>query len=134
MTSYERNPVNPSTTMHHPRVHLIPRAPTSGFGCSLSDTERKLLKETTFDAFDISSRDFDFEEIFIFDEPQKKLTSVVEVSSPTGEQDRSNFSFSYYASAVAAKNEMSKQEGATTRASRGIGNLKEKSMLRRKKG
>jgi hypothetical protein len=76
---------------------------------------RELLKKTTFDTFDISSRDFDFEEVFIFDEPQKKLTSVVEVSIPARERDGSNFSFSYYASGVAARNERSKQEGATTR-------------------
>jgi len=114
MASCERKPVNASTTRHPSRVHLTPRAGKSNFGSSLSDTEREPQK-TTSDASDVSLRDFDFEEIFIFDEPQKKLTSVVEVSIPAWERDWSNFSFSYYATGVAARNEMSKYEGATTR-------------------
>jgi len=92
--------------MQHPYVHLVLRVPTSNnFGCSLCDTESDLTK-ATFDAFDISSRDFDFEEIFIFNE--KKLTGVIEASSPTQEQDQSSFSFSYYASAMTVRNEAAK--------------------------
>ncbi|EXJ59429.1 uncharacterized protein A1O5_12054 [Cladophialophora psammophila CBS 110553] len=74
--------------------------------------ERELLKKTIPDTADVSAGDFDFEELFIYDEPQKKFTGVVEASIPTRERDRSNFSFSYYASGMGARNEMSrKKEG-----------------------
>jgi len=43
---------------------------------------RTVLQKATSDKSDILFRDFDFEEIFLFDEPQKKLASVVEVSIP----------------------------------------------------
>lgn len=49
----------------------------------------------------MSSKDFDFEDVFTYDKPQRKLKSVVEVSSPT--RDWSNFSFSHYQSAVSMR-------------------------------
>ncbi|KAK5954229.1 hypothetical protein OHC33_004802 [Knufia fluminis] len=67
----------------------------------MSPSDIELLANTSFDAKDISSKDFDFEDVFTYDKPQRKLKSVVEVSSPT--RDWSNFSFSHYESAVAMR-------------------------------
>jgi len=59
---------------------------------------------------DLSSKDFDFEDIFTYDKPQKKLRrGVVEVSSPNRtERDWSSFSFSHYSAAVGVRNKVNK--------------------------
>ncbi|KIW87015.1 uncharacterized protein Z519_12312 [Cladophialophora bantiana CBS 173.52] len=110
MALHKMNAVNASTTKHHPGIHRLPYGGASSLSSSPSNMESELLKKTTPDTADASAGDFDFEELFICDEPQKKLKSVVEVSIPTRERDRSNFSFSYYASGRGAGNEMSKNE------------------------
>jgi hypothetical protein len=111
MAPYERKAVNASTITYHPRVHLMPHRGASSFGSSRSDTERERLQKTTTDASDASSGDFDFEDIFIYDEPQKKVTNVDEVMGPARGREWSDFSFSRYASGTAARHEMTKQKG-----------------------
>jgi hypothetical protein len=89
---------------------LVPYARTASFDISLSEADRVLVDEaaTKFDALDLSSKDFDFDEIFTYDKPQRKLTKgVVEVSSPTRTQrDWSSFSFSHYSAAMNARNKV----------------------------
>jgi hypothetical protein len=90
----------------------VPYARTASFDISFSDAERELMNKANFDALDLSSQDFDFEDIFTYDKPQKKLTKVVEVSSPTRDhRDWSNFSFSHYSAAVNARNKVNKRTG-----------------------
>ena len=76
----------------------------------MSEAERQLVDQaaTRYDALDLSSKDFDFDEIFTYDKPQKKLRQgVVEVSSPTRTQrDWSSFSFSHYSAALGARNKV----------------------------
>jgi hypothetical protein len=103
MAPYERQPVHASTIKHHPGVPQIRSAGASSFDSSLSDTERVALQKATIDASSASSEDFDFEDIFIYDEPQKKLTNVTEVTTPAGGREWSNFSFSHYAPGMAAR-------------------------------
>ena len=55
---------------------------------------------------DVGTRDFDFEDIFTYDKPQKKLSRCVEVSSPSKERDWSSFSFSHYTPAMAARSKV----------------------------
>ncbi|ETI27639.1 hypothetical protein G647_00088 [Cladophialophora carrionii CBS 160.54] len=100
----------PTTPGSSPRVQLVPYARTASFDISLSEAERELVDKmaTQFDALDLSSKDFDFDEIFTYDKPQRKLTKgVVEVSSPTRTQrDWSSFSFSHYSAAMNARNKV----------------------------
>lgn len=92
---------NPSPTLASPRVQLLPHSRTSSYDAAMSPSDIELLANTSFDAKDISSKDFDFEDVFTYDKPQRKLKSVVEVSSPT--RDWSSFSSSHYESAVAMR-------------------------------
>lgn len=93
---------NISTTSHFSstsaRVQLIPHARHPSYDAALSPSDIDLLDNTNFDSKDMSSKDFDFEDVFTYDKPQRKLKSVVEVSSPT--RDWSNYSFTHYQSAV----------------------------------
>ncbi|OAL35704.1 hypothetical protein AYO20_05085 [Fonsecaea nubica] len=110
------NPISPHVS---PKVQLVPYARTASFDISLSDAERELLDKasTNFDALDLSSKDFDFEDIFTYDKPQKKLNRVVEVSRPTRDyRDWSSFSFSHYSAAVNTRQKVNK-------AKSGIGEL-----------
>lgn len=101
-----------------PKVQLVPYARAASFEASFSDAERELLDKASFDALDLSSQDFDFEDIFTYDKPQKKLNKVVEVSRPTrNHRDWSNFSFSHYPAAMLARNK------ANNKAKAGIGEL-----------
>ncbi|RMZ75559.1 hypothetical protein DV737_g5232, partial [Chaetothyriales sp. CBS 132003] len=86
-----------------PRVQLVPHSRTTSYDMPLSDADREVLRLAHFDRLDLSSQDFDFEDIFTYDKPQKKLTKVVEVSSPTRERDWSSFSFSHYKPALSAR-------------------------------
>lgn len=86
----------PSPLFTNPRVQLVPHSRTSSYDGSLSPTDIELLANTNFDAKDVSSKDFDFEDVFTYDKPQRKLKSVVEVSAPA--RNLSNFSFSHYPS------------------------------------
>lgn len=97
---------NPSPTLVGPRVQLLPHSRKSSYDASLSPSDIEFLANTSFDAKDISSKDFDFEEVFTYDKPQRKLKSVVEVSSPA--RDSSNFSFSHYPSAVAMRQKLNR--------------------------
>ncbi|EXJ95908.1 hypothetical protein A1O1_01033 [Capronia coronata CBS 617.96] len=100
------SPISPGLA---PKVQLVPYARSASFDVSFSDAERELLDKANFDALDMSSQDFDFEDIFTFDRPQKKLTKVVEVSRPTKDhRDWSNFSFSHYSAAINARNKVNK--------------------------
>ncbi|KIV80359.1 hypothetical protein PV11_07862 [Exophiala sideris] len=107
MSTKSSSPVSPGLA---PKVQLVPYARTASFDISFSDVERELMNKANFDSLDLSSQDFDFEDIFTYDKPQKKLTKVVEVSSPTRDyRDWSNFSFSHYSAAISARNKVNKQ-------------------------
>ena len=97
---------NPSPTLKGSRVQLLPHSRTPSYDASFSPSDIELLANTSFDAKDISSKDFDFEDVFTYDKPQRKLKSVVEVSSPSREW--SNFTFSHYPSAVAMRQKYSR--------------------------
>ena len=92
---------NPSSAVVSPRVQLLPHSRTPSYDASFSPSDIELLANTSFDSKDVSSKDFDFEDVFTYDKPQRKLKSVVEVSSPT--RDWSSFSSSHYQSAVAMR-------------------------------
>jgi hypothetical protein len=114
MSRHSISPVSPGLA---PKVQLVPYARTGSFDASFSDAERELMDKANFDALDLSSQDFDFEDIFTYDKPQKKLTKVVEVSRPTRDhRDWSNFSFSHYTAALSARTKVNK-------AKAGIGEL-----------
>lgn len=104
------SPASPTRTS--PRVQLLPRSRTSSYDIPLSPSDIELLENTSFDAQDLSSQDFDFEDVFTYDKPQKKLRSVVEVSSPT--RDWSNFSFSHYQPAVSMRQKANRNKSPTT--------------------
>jgi len=74
---------NSSPTLVSPRVQLLPHSRTPSYDASFSPSDIELLANTSFDSKDVSSKDFDFEDVFTYDKPQRKLRSVVEVSSPT---------------------------------------------------
>lgn len=73
--------VSPTSSLSSPRVQLVPHARTLSYDGSLSPSDMELLAKTSFDAKDMSSQDFDFDDVFTYDKPQKKLKSIVEVSS-----------------------------------------------------
>lgn len=89
---------NSSPTLVSPRVQLLPHSRTPSYDASFSPSDIELLANTSFDSKDVSSKDFDFEDVFTYDKPQRKLRSVVEVSSPA--RDWSSFSTSQYQPAV----------------------------------
>jgi len=106
MSTHSVSPVSPG---HAPKVQLVPYARTVSFDVAFSDAERQLLNDANFDALDLSSQDFDFEDVFTYDRPQKKLSKVVEVSRPTRDhRDWSNFSYSHYTAAMTARNRVNK--------------------------
>jgi len=100
--------ISPTSPGLSPKVQLVPYARTASFKASFSDAENQVLKTTSFDAFDLSSKDFDFEDIFTYDKPQKKLTKVVEVSTASRERDWSSFSFSHYSAAMNARSKVNR--------------------------
>lgn len=106
--------IPPVSPVLSPKVQLVPYARSGSFDISLSDAERELLLKANFDALDLSSQDFDFEDIFTYDKPQKKLLpKVVEVSRPTRDyRDWSSFSFSHYSAAVSARNKVNRTKTA----------------------
>jgi hypothetical protein len=87
---------NSSPSRSSPKVQLIPHARTASFETTLTDAERDRLDQTNFDDEDLSSQDFDFEDIFTYDKPQRRLPKVIEVTTRTSQRDWSNFSFSHY--------------------------------------
>lgn len=103
-TTSSQSSISPISPTVSPKVQLIPYARSASSQTSFSEDERELLDKASFDALDLSSQDFDFEDIFTYDKPQKKLAKVVEVSRPTrSHRDWSNFSFSHYPAAVHAR-------------------------------
>lgn len=100
---------SPTSSLTNPRVQLVPHARTVSYDGSLSPSDIELLANTSFDAKDMSSRDFDFDDVFTYDKPQRKLKSVVEVSST---RDWSQFTFPNYSSAASTKQKHSR--GRTT--------------------
>lgn len=90
---------SPSDSLTNPRVQLVPHARTFSYDGSLSPSDIELLANTSFDAKDMSSKDFDFDDVFTYDKPQKKLKSVVEVSST---RDWSQCNSSHHSSLSAA--------------------------------
>lgn len=79
-TSAATTITNPSPTSTQ-RVQLIPHGRASSHDSYLSDLDKETISATYFDSKDISSKDFDFDDIFTYDRPQQKLNRVVEVSS-----------------------------------------------------
>lgn len=67
-------------SIRSPKIQLVPHAPCASFSIPLSTLEQDLLNNTHFDKLDMSSQDFDFEDIFTYSKPQRKLSRVVEVS------------------------------------------------------
>ena len=86
-----------------PKVQVIPHTQTISYDNPLPDVERKLLSNARSDNLDMSTKDFDFEDVFTYDKPQKKLARVVEVSTSARERDWSGFSFSHYTPALSAR-------------------------------
>jgi hypothetical protein len=95
---------------------VVPHARHLTFDVALSEAERLQVDKTNFKDDDLSSKDFDFEEVFTFDKPQRRLTRVVEVTTLPRERDWSNFSFSHYAAASNARMKVNRQQrnGAAT--------------------
>lgn len=108
-STHSTSPVSPGAS---PKVQLVPYSRTASFDISLSDADRQIVDTVAakFDALDLSSKDFDFDDIFTYDKPQRKLPrGVVEVSSPTRtHRDWSSFSFSHYSAAMGARNKVNK--------------------------
>lgn len=69
------------TSNTSPRVQLVPYVHKMSYDSSLTQSEKEILDNTDFDASDLSSKDFDFDEIFTYDKPQKRLVSVIEAQS-----------------------------------------------------
>ncbi|KAJ9608427.1 hypothetical protein H2200_007415 [Cladophialophora chaetospira] len=108
-STHSTSPTTPGNSpSNSPRVQLVPYARTASFDISLSETERRLVDDAAFDTLDLSSKDFDFDEIFTYDKPQRKLArGVVEVSSPTRtHRDWSSFSYSHYSAALSARHKV----------------------------
>lgn len=79
------------------RVQLVAYAPVSSLSPLSTCVEKELVMNAKFDAKDMASQDLDFEDLFTYDKPQKKLVRVVEVTVPTKDAARPpNFSYSYY--------------------------------------
>lgn len=114
-----------SPTLTTPRIQLLPHSRTSSYDGSLSPSDLELLANTNFDAKDMSSKDFDFEDVFTYDKPQKKLKSVVEVSTAT--RDWSSFSFSHYQLATSVRPKVNR-----TKSSAGEMYMKNQSDARRR--
>jgi len=99
----------PALPRRESSVQLVPHShsPTY-FDQPLTPSEQRLVAETEsrFDDLDLSSKDFDFDDVFTFDRPQRKIPRVVEVSSSSreqrhpGQRDWSYFSFSHYGAAA----------------------------------
>lgn len=103
---------SPLSSLSNPRVQLVPHSRSLSYDASwlLSASDLELLAKTSYDSKDVSSKDFDFEDVFTYDKPQRKLKSVVEVSRSNDhgrdrekEKDWSNFSFSHYQAASSAR-------------------------------
>lgn len=109
---------NPSPTLTQ-RVQLIPHGRASSHDSCLTDLDKETISATYFDSKDISSKDFDFDDIFTYDRPQQKLSRVVEVSSPhrtspNNQRDWSIFPPYYHGAAVGARHKVSsKSKGST---------------------
>lgn len=105
------SPIEPPLPRRESSIQLVPhsRTPTY-FDQPLTPSEQKLVEDTErhFDDLDLSSQDFDFDDVFTFDRPHRKIPRVVEVSTPSRERvpsqrDWSNFSFSHYGVATNAR-------------------------------
>lgn len=103
--------ISPSSSLTNPRVQLVPHARTFSYDGSLSPSDIELLTNTSFDAKDMSSKDFDFDDVFTYDKPQKKLKSVVEVSST---RDWSQSGSSHYSSSSAVTTRSKHSRGRST--------------------
>ncbi|KAJ9655894.1 hypothetical protein H2198_005335 [Neophaeococcomyces mojaviensis] len=100
------------TSFTSPRVQLIPHSRTPSYDGSLSPADIEILANTNFDSRDVSSKDFDFEDVFTYDKPQRKLKSVVEVSSPT--RNWSNYPIPHYQAAAAARQKTNRPKLTST--------------------
>jgi hypothetical protein len=112
-TSSSSSPSSTKSPRLSPKVQVVPHARTISYDMPLSPTDRKLLDKATFDDLDLSSQDFDFEDIFTYDKPQKRLSRVVEVSSFGRERDWSSFSFSHYSPALSARQKVNNRSKAS---------------------
>ena len=116
-----------SPTITSPRVQLVPHSRTSSYDASFSPSDLVILSNTQFDSKDLSSKDFDFEDVFTYDKPQKKLKSIVEVSTPSREW--ANFTSSHYQSAVSMRQKYNNQRARSNAAEM---LMKNQDQLRRK--
>lgn len=57
----------------------------------------------------MSSKDFDFEDVFTYDKPQRKLKSVIEVQMTSPSKEWANYGFSHYPSAVNMRQKVNSQ-------------------------
>ena len=106
---------SPQASQHlSPKVQLIPHTRTASFDVALTNAQRDLLDKTNFDHLDLSSQDFDFEEIFTYDKPQRKLPKVVEVSMVVRERNWSSFPLSHYTAAMAARSKVNRNRSSTS--------------------
>jgi hypothetical protein len=103
-----------SPSRSSPKVQLIPHARTASFETTLTEAERDLLDQTNFDDEDLSSQDFDFEDIFTYDKPQRRLPKVVEVTTRTSQRDWSNFSFSHYSARTATRPKVNRSKSGVS--------------------
>lgn len=108
-------------------MQLVPHAHTHSYDITLSESEKEILNNTNFDELDLSSKDFDFEDIFTYDRPQRKLSASGEIRSSVGEKEWSQFSFSHYSSSHDARSKVQR-----SRAGAGEMYVKNKSVARKK--
>lgn len=118
----------PSPTLSNPRVQLVPHSRHPSYDASLSPSDLDLLSKTNFDAKDMSSKDFDFEDVFTYDKPQRKLKSVIEVQMSSPSREWSNFSFSHYPSAVSFRQKVNNR----TRSNAAEMLMKNQDLMRKK--
>ena len=107
-SSSTSSPSSPTSPRVSPRVQLIPHVQTASFDVALTEAQRTLLDGTSFHSSDLSSQDFEFEDIFTYDKPQRKLPKVFEVTASTKSRDWSNFSFSHYTPVMTARAKVSR--------------------------
>jgi hypothetical protein len=100
-----------------PRVQLVPYGHNSGLDPGLSGIERDLIDNTKFSALDLASQDLDFEEIFTYGKPQKKLTRVVEVTlSKRDDRKSPKYSYAHYGAASRTTDNVHTATGSETRS------------------
>jgi len=112
--SFLRLPSTSNTSTTHftnPRVQLVPHSRKPSHDGSLSPEDNKLLANTYFDSKDVSSKDFDFEDVFTYDKPQRKLKSVIEVSPSS--RDWTSYPFPHRQTSFTAMHKPNRQKSTS---------------------